>query len=251
MSEPVLKIAQLSDSHLPKNPAAPYRGENADENLARVWEKAKAWGPDLLLLTGDLSEDASEASYDRMAALLGTEVPILALPGNHDVGAVMRKRFPEGPWAGPCLHEAGNWLIVLTDSTLPGRVEGGFSAEEIDQLRNAMAASSQEHILLALHHQPVPVSAPWIDRYALRDPEAFLELVDKEPRVRCVLWGHIHHHFAEDRSGVLMLGAPSTAANSVARSDRFEADPAGPACRRIELESNGGVAYGQLFANAG
>lgn len=251
MSETPLKIVQLSDSHLPADPNTPYRGEIADANLARVWENARAWAPDLVLLTGDLSEDGSDASYERMARIVDAEVPILALPGNHDNHARMQKRFPRGPWAGPLAWEAGKWLMVLTDSTVRGRVEGRFSDQAIEEIETVLSASDRQHVLLALHHQPVPVAAPWIDRYPLTDPEGFLKLVDGEPRVRCVLWGHIHHHFALERNGVLFLGGPSTAANSLPRAGRFEPDPAGPSCHRIELGDAGAVAYGQFYASAG
>lgn len=243
-----LKIVQLSDCHLPADPSRPYRGENAAQNLARVWETARAWGPDVVMLTGDLSEDGSEASYDQVAQIVDTDRPLLALPGNHDDTGRMRARFPRGPWHGPHTFESGNWLIVMTDSTIPGRIEGRFDDEAIDRINAAMAESDAGHILLALHHQPVPVAAPWIDKYALSHPENFLNMVDAEPRMRCVLWGHIHHHFARERNGVLFLGGPSTAANSLPRAQRFDADPAGPSCHRLELDAEGRVGYGQLFA---
>ena len=246
-----VKIIQISDCHLPADPATPYRGENADANLSAVWQKAMAWGPDLVLLTGDLSEDASEASYERLGALLQADLPFLAIPGNHDEPELIRRLFPDGPWEGPFIREAGTWGIILADSTVRGRVSGRFTAEGLEELRAAMAGNEMDHLLVALHHQPVPVDAPWIDRYPLEDAGAFLHVIDAEPRVRCVIWGHIHHHFAVDRGGVLMLGAPSTAANSLPRSARFELDPAGPACRSLVLSSEGTVAYGQLYANGG
>lgn len=241
-----IKIAQLSDCHLQAEPHLPYRGQDPDANLEQVLEIARAWGPELLLLSGDLSEDASVASYQRLSTLLETNIPVLALPGNHDDPAVMRQHFPHGPWGGPLCFETQNWAVVLIDSIRPGRIDGELSAEALEQIENTISESPAEHLLLALHHQPVPVAAPWIDRHALKHPGGFLGLIDREPRVRCVVWGHIHHHFAEDRDGVLFLGAPSTAANSLARSQRFSPDPAGPACRTLELEGSGGVVYGQL-----
>jgi Icc protein len=249
--EKVLRVVQLSDCHLSADPAKPYRGQDADRNLQKVWAKAVDWGPDLILLSGDLSDDASEASYQRLGDMLRTELPVLALPGNHDAPDLMRRHFPSGPWEGPLAHESGNWMILMCDSNLPLRVEGGFSEQDLDRIREALGQSESDHILVALHHQPVKVAAAWIDKYRLMNPAGFLEVLDNEPRVRCLVWGHIHHHFAEERNGVLLLGAPSTVANSLARSDRFDRDPAGPACRTLELGAGGNVRYGQLFGNAG
>lgn len=246
-----LKIAQLSDCHLPADPARPYRKQNADANLAAVWKSVESWGPDIVMLTGDLSEDGSPASYDRLREMLATNVPVLALPGNHDEPDVMREYFPNGPWDGPLAWAQGDWNLVLTDSTRPRKVEGYFEEESAEQLRFALSECEEPHLLVALHHQPVPVDAPWIDKYALRAPGAFLEVVGSEPRVRCVVWGHIHHHFAEDRNGILLLGAPSTAANSLPRTDRFELNSSGPAARTLELGDDGSVGYGQLLANTG
>jgi Icc protein len=114
-----------------------------------------------------------------------------------------------------------------------------------------LSRSAKDYVLLALHHQPVPVDAAWIDRYPLQEPAGFLKIVEADPRVRCVVWGHIHHHFETRRKGVLFLGAPSTAANSLPRAERFTLDPTGPACRWLELGSTGCVEFGQLYATRG
>ena len=243
------KVIQISDCHLRADPSVPYRGQDADANLKKVWEKASAWNPDIVLLTGDLSEDESQAAYERLQAMIQTDAPILALPGNHDDPSLLQEMYPNGPWDGPLAFEAGSWLIVVLDSKLPGRIEGGLSEHSMDRLGEIFAGSSQEHILIALHHQPVLTGARWIDRYPLSDPESFLGLVEAEPRVRAVIWGHIHHHYMEKRGEVLFLGAPSTAANSLPGSYGFDPDPAGPACRTLELDSSGSVGFGQLFGD--
>ena len=241
-----LKIIQISDCHLRADPRVPYRGQNADENLKTAWQKASNWGPDIVLLTGDLSEDASPASYQRLAATIQTGAPILALPGNHDDPDPMRQHFPAGPWDGPFAYEREEWLIVMMDSKLRGRIEGGFSDQSLQGLREVLAQSIRPNVLLALHHQPIPVGAQWIDRFPLSRPAAFLDVVDSDPRIRCVIWGHIHHHFAADRNGVVFLGAPSTSVNSLAFAERFDVDAAGPACRTLELADSGEVVYGLL-----
>ena len=245
-----LRIIQISDCHLPADPATAYRGQDAGKNLEAVWHAALRWKPDLILLTGDLSEDASPASYDRLRSIVRTEVPVLAIPGNHDEPEVLRKYFDAGPWDGPLAWSDGDWRIVLTDSTLPRKPSGRFSAERLEALAETLNAGDEPNILIALHHQPVAVDSPWIDRFALEEPEGFLELLDSAPRLRCVIWGHVHQHFMCWRNGVLMLGAPSTAANSRPGAGRFELDPVGPGCRTLELESDGTVRYGQIHAAA-
>ncbi len=206
---------------------------------------ARARDPDLVLLTGDVSEDASAASYARVAVRLGTlGAPVLALPGNHDDPQMMKQHFPLGPWDGPGLFELGRWLVVALDSTSPGKISGVFSQQNLERFDACMRRSRAEHALVALHHQPVPVKAPWIDRYALEEPERFLNYVDREKRVRCVAWGHVHQAFSSDRKGVSFLGAPSSAANSLPETQKFTLDMTGPSFRWLELGDDGSVRTG-------
>jgi Icc protein len=242
-----MKILQVSDCHVSADPKVKYRGQSAGRNLREMLPVMCAWDPDLVLLTGDVSEDASPASYARVAAMLGTVgVPLLALPGNHDDPEVMKHHFRRGPWRGPYTRETGRWLLVLMDSTNPGRISGSFSQQALERLDEDLRGSSAEFILIALHHQPVPVNSPWIDRYALEDPGLFFNYIDRDSRVRCITWGHVHQDFRTQRNGVALLGAPSCVANSLPRTQRFTLDLEGPSCRWLELGDDGTVDTGLL-----
>ncbi len=242
-----LRLIQISDCHVSADPDALYRGQSANANFQKVLQLARQWNPALVLLTGDVSEDGSQESYERISGLLAqTGVPVLALPGNHDDVEVMSRYFRLGPWDGPHVTEAGNWQLVLLDSTEPDRVSGCFSASCLEQIHASLHGKVREHTLVALHHQPVPVGAPWIDRYMLESPARFLDLIDQSPQVRCICWGHVHHDFQMQRKGVTLLGSPSTVANSMPGTQRFTLDPAGPACRWLELSARGEVNTGLL-----
>lgn len=242
-----LRLVQVSDCHVSAEPDADYRGLNASRGLAGLLTVIREFRPDLLLLTGDISEDGSPASYARVAASLAPfGVPVLALPGNHDVPGVMMRYFPRGPWPAPQFVEAGEWLMVLLDSTEPGAIDGMLSAACLDRLGRGLERSPARHVLVALHHQPVPVASPWIDKYALREPGSFLDLLDGDGRVRCITWGHVHQDFRTERDGMVLLGSPSSVANGLPGSEKFTLDPAGPACRCFVLDGNGGVETGLL-----
>jgi Icc protein len=246
-----LRVIQVSDCHVPQNPGTPYRGLSADRNLVSLLPAMRHWQPDLVLLTGDVSEDGSPASYGRVSAHLSTVgAPVLALPGNHDDAAVMRRFFPVGPWDGPHGAKERNWQLVLLNSTVPGEVAGRVSPEALDRLDHMLRESTASHALVALHHQPVPMEAEWIDRYALQQPEALLTLLDGHPKVRCVTWGHVHQEFEARRNGMLLLGSPSTVANSLPGTEKFSLDLAGPACRWLELGLDGTVSTGLMRAGS-
>jgi len=242
-----LKILQVSDCHVAADRTASYRGQNADQNLKRLLPVMRAWDPDLVLLTGDVSEDASPASYARVAVMLGTVgAPLLALPGNHDDPEVMQQHFPLGPWRGPFTRETARWLLVVMDSTEPGKISGSFSQHSLELLDERLRGSGAEFIIVALHHQPVPVNSPWIDRYALENPDLFFSFIDSDNRIRCITWGHVHQDFRTQRNGVALLGAPSAVANSLPETQHFTLDLAGPSCRWLELGEKGTVETGLL-----
>lgn len=242
-----LRLVQLSDCHLPGDPRTGYRGRDADAGLVGLLPTVQRWNPDLLLLTGDLSEDASPAAYARLAAALQPLArPLLALPGNHDEPAALRSRFPRGPWRHPLAVDAGSWRVALLDSTVAGRVEGRLRAADIDWLERWLRENPAAPVLLALHHQPVPVGSPWIDQYMLQEPEALLRLVERQPMVRAVVWGHVHQDFAARCGAAMLLACPSTAVNSLPSVPSFTEDPAGPACRWLELHAGGSVRTGLL-----
>jgi len=244
-----LRVIQVSDCHVASNPDADYRGQNAEQNLAAVLAAVATWQPDLILLSGDVSEDASKASYQRVSERLArVNAPVVALPGNHDDPSVMRPYFPDGPWQGPRVTARGNWRLILLDSTERRQISGSLDASSLGWLEDELRSNPECHHLVALHHQPVEVGAPWIDKYRLNSPEPFLQLVDQASSVRCVAWGHIHHGFESSRGGVEFLGAPSTAANSLPGTGRFTLDAAGPACRWLKLFPDGRLETGLLFA---
>jgi len=244
-----LRIVQVSDCHVARERGADYRGRSADEGLTALLPAIRRWRPDLLLLTGDVSEDASAASYGRVAAFLSTAgAPVLALPGNHDDAGSMRQYFAQGPWGAPSANAHGDWCLMLLDSTQPGRVEGEFSTATLERLDRALGKHADSHVLLALHHQPVSVGSFWIDRYPLQYAELFWNLVDRHRQIRCITWGHVHQDYRSRRGEVTLLGCPSSVANSLPNRERFTLDPDGPACRWLELSADGEVGTGLLHA---
>ena len=244
-----LRVVQVSDCHVSSSPAANYRGIRAGSTLESLLPAIRNFQPDLLLLTGDVSEDATDESYERVSFMLSSfEAPILALPGNHDAPPVMARYFPRGPWSGPLFHAQGGWQFILLDSTRPGEICGFLDERHLESLGQGLAQSEAEHVLVALHHQPVEVGSPNFDKYPLREPEALLTIIEEVPRVRCVTWGHIHQDYSADHRGIRMLGSPSTAANTLPGSQKFTLDEAGPACRWLQLGREGSIETGLLRA---
>ena len=245
-----MRVIQISDCHLPQNPKTLFRGESAEAGLQSLVGPITEWRPHVLLATGDLSEDASEASYQRLKQYFkGLAAPILVVPGNHDDTSVMQRQFDAGPWDGPLSVQIGDWRLVLLNSALKGRIDGVVSQADIQSVRQWLDTAPDQPVLLALHHHPVAMDALWIDRYMLDHPEDLLSLVADFEQIRGVVWGHVHQAFDSRLAATSMLACPSTAVNSLPATARFEFDPAGPACRHLQLLPEGKIETGVLFVN--
>ena len=238
-------LIQISDCHLAADPATDYRGINADATLQSLLPAVRALAPDAVVLSGDVSEDASAESYARAVNYFEGLAPRVAwLPGNHDRRETMAQAFePAGFRAGPVEHWGG-WQIVLLDSSVPDRPEGTLDPQRLAPLDDL---DSERPALVFIHHQPVPVGAPWIDKYALREPERLWEKLDARV-VRAVAFGHVHQVRSGEKNAIAWLSAPATSANSQLETERFTLDPTGPKARWFRLEPDGGWTTGILGA---
>jgi Icc protein len=235
-------IAQITDCHLPADPRQKYRGINPHANLKALLKKVEVQKPDLLLATGDLSEDGSRASYKALEALFKPfGIPVLALPGNHDDTELLAEIIPGSPVEGISVSEHGTWQIIRLNSCLRGKPEGRVSEQTLEELERHLGNQEQRSRLIAVHHQPITIGSPWIDKYPLLDPGVFLQLIDQHPDVKAVVWGHVHQAFEAVRNGTAMLGGPSSAINSLPGVQKFTEDSNGPACRWLELRVDGTI----------
>ena len=238
-------IVQISDCHLPADPQQKYRGIKPHKNLKTLLQKVRLLKPDLLLATGDLSEDGTLVSYEALQQFFRPfGVPVLALPGNHDDAVLLAEIFPGSPVDKISVSEHGPWQIIRLNSSLPGKPEGRLSEEMLAELEGLLDKNKQRPCLIALHHQPIAIGSPWIDKYPLIEPQAFLQIVDQHPDVKAVIWGHVHQVFETSRKGTAMLGSPSSAINGLPGAKRFIPDPMGPAYRWLELKEDGTVLTG-------
>lgn len=245
MSDKTLRIAQITDCHLSGDPDQDYRGINPHLNLRALVQKVVTYAPDLLLATGDLSEDASPASYKAFRQYLDPlGIPLLTLPGNHDDAVLLARLFPGSPVKSAELTSHGEWQIIRLNSCLEGEPGGRMTELALEHLDNMLQCEPDHPKLVALHHQPTLIGSPWIDKYPLSEPEDFLEVLGRAPSVKVVLWGHIHQVYESRKDGVAMLGSPSSAINGICDRHKFTPGSLGPAFRWLELDDDGSCRTG-------
>ncbi len=246
MSSP-LTLVQLSDSHVSADPDAEYRDCRALANLESLAPVVGHLDPDAIVFSGDLSEDGSAASYRLVADLIEDwGKPIAWLPGNHDERSVMEKALDRpGFTAGPVCH-FGGWQVVLLDSAWHDRPEGELNDERLAPLD---ALDGEQPALVFVHHQPIPVDSPWIDKYPLVENERLWDRLD-DGLVKAVAFGHVHQVFAGEHEGIACLSAPSTVANSHRDVQKFTLDETGPGLRWFRLWPDGRWQTGIEYAKS-
>lgn len=232
-------LIQITDLHILPEPRHDHDRESL-ATLAAVCAAVAAEGPEAVLATGDLVDDGSPAAYRRLRPVLETlPVPVHAIPGNHDDPEAMAAWLAGGNVrVGPSVG-FGSWRIVLLDTLVPGEAHGALGPERLAALDATLAATSEPHVLVALHHPPGPIGSP-LDDVCLRDTGAFHAVLDRHPAVRAVIWGHNHHVHDSRRHGVRRLGTPSTWVQFDARPEAgFRRTGEPPAYRRLVLHDDG------------
>jgi Icc protein len=253
-----MRVLQLSDPHLLADPLGLCRGRQPlaclrhglDQALAQLQPQAI----DLLLLTGDLCQDESWGGYARLRDLLAdrSPAPVALLAGNHDRPPLLQAALGRQAWIAPAAVPLGAWTVLLLDSHRPGCVGGWIDSAQLAWLEGQLGAGGGP-VLVALHHPPVAIGAPALDGIGLRQPGPLLELLRASPRVRGVVFGHIHQHWlgaisrattapALQAGGSLPLwGCPST----LAPFEAVQPCPLGhadwPGGRLLELAADGEI----------
>jgi len=214
------RVVQISDTHL--SPSKRHFAANW-EPLAR-WIRAQA--PDYVIHTGDVTVDGADIDEDlaHCAALFRElDVPVLAVPGNHDVGdptsafqpasearvAAWRRHFGPDWWS----LDLEGWRVIGLDSMLIG---SGLALEsEQGEWLDAQMQSAHERSLAWFLHRPLFLEVPeegdsgyWAIAPSLR---ARLFARARERNVSLVGSGHLHQMNERVHQGCRYVFCPSSA----------------------------------------
>lgn len=239
----ILNLVQITDSHLFADPAGTLLGLPTSDSLKSVVDLVvqEQQGVDLVLATGDIAQDGSAVSYRRFVELVDPiRAPLRWLPGNHDEARVQTAVATGKDWSQPVVDMAG-WRLVLLNSAVHDAVHGYLEQDQLDLLEAALTTAAGRHVMISLHHHPVPVGSNWLDHIGLRNADEFFAVVDRYATVRCVLWGHIHQEVDRLRNGVRLLATPSTCIQFAPSSKNFSLDRRLPGYRWLRLHPDGRV----------
>lgn len=237
-----LVVIQLTDTHLFADAEQQLVGIPTAKSLQMVLKEVQALHPkpDLLLLTGDLSQDETLESYHRLVQLVcPLNIPTYWLPGNHDRVPLMQEGLPDHVVAQHVRVDQGGWTLLLLNSAVPNAVYGEFSSECLNWLDEQLQAVEHQPVLIAFHHPPVPIGSAWMDAISLRHAEALITRLERSPQVKLVLFGHAHQAFESEKQGIHYLGSPSTCVQFKPNQSEFAVDDQNPGFRILYLYPDG------------
>lgn len=218
-------IAHLSDPHLCPGGQLYQSVLDTTPRFADALGQAASFAPDLLILSGDLTEHGDAQSYGRACDLLASfPAPILALPGNHDD----REGFRTGlsglpnliplPGSGPCHSIANGPLRVIGfDVTVPGDHHGLVTPDHAAWLDTALSAAPDAPTLILTHQPPYATGIGFVDAYRCFGEDLLAATLSRHPQVIGLLSGHVHRFTHTSFAGRPALTAPAIATSIALR----------------------------------
>jgi 3',5'-cyclic AMP phosphodiesterase CpdA len=236
---------QVSDTHF---------GTEQGAVVEALVALAKQQRPDVLVLSGDITQRARTAQFRAARAFVDRlGVPWLAVPGNHDIPLFdvwARMHRPYGRYSAAFgadlepVHRTADLLLVGVNTTRPWRHKHGeVSALQVDRVARLVEHADPAQLRVVVVHQPIAVTLAKDKSNRLRGHAAALKRW-AQAGVDIVMGGHIHLPYVmqlEDLARPLWAVQAGTAVSSRVRSGapnsvnllRWGVDAA-PGCCSIE-----------------
>jgi Icc protein len=215
-------ICQLTDLHVRPPGLAANRVAETNMLVERAFRAVAAFTPrpDVILITGDLTECGLDAEYANLARLIGRHlppVPVFVIPGNHD----RRERLREGLAHLPNVTADPVYVqyavddypvrLVMLDTLVPGAGHGELRPEQLQWLDRTLALVPGKPTLIGMHHPPFACGIAHMDRIRLRDAASFAEVVARHKQVEQIVCGHHHRAITAKFAQAIASISPSVA----------------------------------------
>ncbi len=181
----IYKIVHISDLHCGSSYFIPHM-------LERVVEEINAVKPDLVVATGDITDQGFKSEYVAASGFLAQIEckNVIIVPGNHDSRNVGYVHFEDYFGELDKKIEIGPFALYALDSSEPDLDEGRIGREKYDDVTDFFTGNEKLKIV-AFHHHLIPIPGTGRERNILVDAGDFLRVL-VENDVHLVLSGHRH-----------------------------------------------------------
>jgi len=180
-----LLLVQLSDIHC----GSRFEGRL----LQRAIDEINGLSPDLVVVTGDLTEDGIMSEFQEAKRYLDQIKckHVVVGCGNHDsrtTGYILFPRFFGEPSS---VTVVGDAALVMLNSSRPDREDGEIGYNQGLWMKHCLDQHKDKFKIVALHHHLIPVPDTGMERNIVSDAGDLLRTLMSE-NVNLVLCGHRH-----------------------------------------------------------
>lgn len=214
-------ICQLTDLHvrpvgMPSNRVSDTNmlTERAFRAVARFMPR-----PDVVVITGDLTECGLDEEYAHLNHLLRRflPMPVFVIPGNHDRRVNLREGLKHLPGVVADPHYVQYVVddypvrLIMLDTLVPGAGHGELHTEQLDFLSRTLAAAPDKPTIIGMHHPPFACGMAAMDRINLRNLPEFAAIISRHRQVDRIICGHHHRPIVARVGHAIASIAPSVA----------------------------------------
>ncbi|MFQ5937145.1 MAG: phosphodiesterase [Acidiferrobacterales bacterium] len=211
-------IAQISDFHVDLRVDTRVGVIDTHEQLQRAVAHVNRLRPtpEVVLITGDLTNDGTPAQYRLVKeALSELFIPYYVIPGNHDDRQGLYDAFAEYGYLPPdaeflqyVIDDHAVRLLAL-DTLIPGEEGGELCQTRLAWLHDRLAEAPRAPTLIFMHHPPVATGLAVFDAMALRGADGLAAIIARHAQIEAIICGHVHRPLHLRWQGTVVSTAPS------------------------------------------
>jgi len=201
-------IVQLSDLHV--------GSQFQPEVFETVVKEVNELNPDVIVITGDLTNEGLMKEYEKCKSLLTkfNTKKIISISGNHDyrnTGYLLFKKF----FPFKTVNELDDDVVLVTVGTArPDRNEGEVGYRQNLWLERTMKKYKDKVKIVAMHHHLIPIPDTGSDQLTVVDAGDILRTV-LDTQVDVVLCGHKHRPWAWNFGKLTVVNAGAATSERV------------------------------------
>ena len=212
-------IAQISDTHIRDHLGMFGELVDTSETLKKAVQLLNSLEPqpDVVLVTGDLTDDGTKEQYSLLLEMLSSlNAPLLPLPGNHDERSEFLNAFsstlPDEIPENHCSYVIDNFPVrlIALDTSLPGQHDALFSEDHELWLSTVLSKEKDKPTLIFTHFPPFETGINFMDLSGLKSADRLEKIIRNNPQVKLVVSGHLHRSIQTSFASTMISVCPST-----------------------------------------
>ena len=193
-----MKIIQLSDLHLVGEDDTSLYRINPNLRLKLALDSIEKNYKDIefIVITGDLTDNASPKAYKSLASIVNRyNLPIYLMLGNHDRREIFKRYFPHfiDDVFAQYVKKRDNKVHIFLDTLVEDCSYGELCSSRMAWLKEQLDMYSSDFIYLYMHHHPIESGLYEMDNDAeFKSSEKFWDLLNQYQNIKHISFGHLH-----------------------------------------------------------